>query len=166
MAQSGQPAATTAPILVVDDDVAILETVIGLLELEGYPVAAAANGAEALRAVERERPALVILDMRMPVLDGWGFARAMRERGLVIPILVMTAAQDARQWAGEVGAAACIPKPFDIDDLLGAIAALLAPKFPADPVSGELRPSGVAQFNCGRHPVETHVPQAHAVHLA
>src|SRR3712207_7416584 len=53
------------------------------------------------RAVERERPAVVVLDMRMPVLDGWGFARALQARQIRLPILVMTAAQNARRWAEE-----------------------------------------------------------------
>jgi CheY-like chemotaxis protein len=85
------------PILVIDDDPAILSTVLDILEFEGYPVATAVNGAEGLRCVEQEPPALVLLDMRMPVLDGWGFARTLRERGIILPIVVMTAAQDARR---------------------------------------------------------------------
>ena len=109
------------PILVVDDDLSLRTTITQILELEGYPVLTAANGAEALMAVERSRPSLVLLDMRMPVLDGWGFARALRERRLARPIIVMTAAQDARRWADEVGAVAHLAKPFEIDDLFGVV---------------------------------------------
>ena len=87
------------PILVVDDDPSILAIVAQVLELEGYPVETAPNGAEALKVLERARPALVLLDMRMPVLDGWGFAGELSERGVKVPILVMTAAQNARRWA-------------------------------------------------------------------
>jgi CheY-like chemotaxis protein len=57
----------------------------------------------------------------MPVLDGWDFARILKERGLKLPILVMTAAQDARRWAAEIDANGFIPKPFDIPDLIKAI---------------------------------------------
>ena len=110
-----------SPILVVDDDPSILTTVCEILDLEGYPVETAANGAEALRAVERSRPSLVLLDMRMPVLDGWGFARALKERGLQLPILVMTAAQNARRWAEEIGADGHLAKPFELPDLLDAV---------------------------------------------
>ena len=110
------------PILVVEDDPEILSVVSEILEAEGYRVARAKNGAEGLRAVEQSRPKLVLLDMRMPIMDGWGFASAIREKGLALPILVMTAAQDARRWASEIGAQGFIAKPFDLLDLLDAVA--------------------------------------------
>jgi two-component system, chemotaxis family, chemotaxis protein CheY len=109
------------PILVVDDDPTILATVSETLDLEGYPVVTAANGAEALEAYERETPSLVLLDMRMPVLDGWGFVRVARERGLTPRVIVMTAAADARRWAREIGAQGVLAKPFDLEDLLVAV---------------------------------------------
>jgi CheY-like chemotaxis protein len=115
----------TGPVLVVDDDDAILASVREILELEGYPVVTATNGAEALRRIEEERPALVLLDMRMPGLNGWDVARILRERGLAVPILVMTAAQDARRWAAQIGASGYLAKPFDLDDLLGTVERLL-----------------------------------------
>ena len=110
-----------APILVVDDDPSIRATVSAILEMEGYPVHSVEDGAQALEAVEQEHPSLVLLDMRMPVLDGWGFARAIKGRGLKLPILVMTAAQDARRWALEIGADGYLAKPFDLLDLLRAV---------------------------------------------
>ena len=109
------------PILVVDDDPSIRTTISEILVMEGYPVETAADGAEALQAVERAQPALVLLDMRMPVLDGWGFARALRDRGMHLPILVMTAAQNARRWAEEIGAEGYLAKPFELLDLLNAV---------------------------------------------
>jgi two-component system chemotaxis response regulator CheY len=109
------------PVLVVDDDPVILESVSSALTFETYPVETASNGAEALEAVERAHPAVVLLDMRMPVLDGWGFARKAAERGLRAKILVMTAAQDARQWAEEIGAAGYLAKPFELPELLDAV---------------------------------------------
>lgn len=110
-----------APILVVDDDPSILETVSEILQFEGYPVCTAANGAEALTVVAAQKPSLVLLDMRMPVLDGWGFARQLAEQGMQLPIVVMTAAQDARRWAEEIGAAGYVPKPFELPELLDAV---------------------------------------------
>ena len=109
------------PILVVDDDPSILAVVAQILHFEGYPVQTATDGAEALAAVDEQRPSLVLLDMRMPVLDGWGFARALATRGEALPIVVMTAAQDARRWADEIGAAGYLAKPFELPDLLDVV---------------------------------------------
>lgn len=93
-----------APILVVDDDPSIRTTVSDVLDMEGYSVVTAANGAETLRQIEQTRPLLVVLDMRMPVMDGWGFAEALAARGMKVRILVMTPADNARAWADEIGA--------------------------------------------------------------
>jgi two-component system, chemotaxis family, chemotaxis protein CheY len=112
---------SAGPILVVDDDLSIRLAVTEILEFEGYQVTTAANGAEALETIERVRPSLVLLDMRMPVLDGWGFARELRKRGVKLPILVMTAAQSASRWAAEIGAQGYLAKPFDLVDLLRAV---------------------------------------------
>jgi two-component system chemotaxis response regulator CheY len=110
-----------APILVVDDDAAVREVVAAVLDAEGYEVLTAANGAEALAVIERQRPGLLVLDMRMPVLDGWGVAQQLAARGIRLPILVMTAARDARRWAAEIGATGYVDKPFNIADLLTAV---------------------------------------------
>jgi CheY-like chemotaxis protein len=111
----------SATILVIDDDPSILDVLTEVLNDEGYIVHAASNGAEGLRALGQVQPALVLLDMRMPVLDGWGFARTLRDQGIHIPIIVMTAAQDARRWASEVGAAGYVAKPFNLTELLDAV---------------------------------------------
>ena len=101
-------------ILIVDDDSGIRETVSDVLSFEGYPVHTATNGEEALetigtlRAINPKCPCMLLLDMRMPVLDGWGVARELRERGIEVPIIVMTAARDARVWAREIGADGCL----------------------------------------------------------
>ncbi len=114
-------------ILVVDDDPGIRETVLDILTFEGYPVQTATNGEEALEAIETLRarnpkcPCMLLLDMRMPVLDGWGVARELRERQIEVPIVVMTAAQDAQMWAREIGADGCLPKPFELPDLLEVV---------------------------------------------
>jgi CheY-like chemotaxis protein len=108
-------------ILIVDDDPAIRETIAEVLEDEGYAVEVATNGAEGLAAIDRALPALVLLDMRMPVLDGWSFARTLRERALNLPLVVMTAAQESLQWSQEIAAAAVLAKPFNLDDLLEVV---------------------------------------------
>lgn len=108
-------------ILVVDDEPDIRATVSAMLEIEGYDVAEAHDGAAALAAIEQRMPDVILLDMRMPVLDGWGFAAELRRRGHQTPIVVMTAARDAARWASEISAAAFVAKPFGYDDLISAV---------------------------------------------
>ncbi len=109
------------PILVVDDDPEILAMLRDFLESEGLSVRTASNGEEALAALSEVAPSLILLDMRMPVLDGWGFAERYRARALEYPIVVMTAAESARRWAEEIGAIGYIAKPFDVNELLQTI---------------------------------------------
>ena len=108
-------------VLVVDDDTSILDTVSSILSGEGYDVVSASTGQEALEAVSRTRPLLILLDMRMPVMDGWAVARALREQGIKVPIVVMTAAESAKRWAEEVGAEGYLAKPFGLDELLDTV---------------------------------------------
>jgi CheY-like chemotaxis protein len=110
-----------ARILVVDDDVAIRDTVTQVLDLEGYSVVTAENGAQALQSIEDQKPFLVLLDMRMPIMDGWEFARELKTRGLKLPILVMTAANSASSWAAEIEADGFVAKPFGLTDLVAAV---------------------------------------------
>jgi CheY-like chemotaxis protein len=108
-------------LLVVDDDPAILSTVSDILADEGYQVVTATNGAEALETLKRIDPQLILLDMRMPVMDGWQFAQARSSAQRLIPLIVMTAAHDARKWALEIGAADYLAKPFDLMELLEVV---------------------------------------------
>ena len=114
--------AASQPILVVDDDEVILESVGFVLTDDGYDVVVAANGKEALERIEQRPPCLILLDMRMPVMDGWAFAAAYRERPAPhAPILVMTAAHNSRSRAAEIDADGYLAKPFDVDDLLDLV---------------------------------------------
>jgi DNA-binding NtrC family response regulator len=126
-AQQGadESAAKPGPILIIDDDPAILETVAEILADEGYLVMRARNGAEGLAMLEQATPKLVMLDRWMPVLDGHGFWQALQERGLRVPIIAMTAAHDADRWATTVGAAGVLPKPFKLPLLLDLVAQVL-----------------------------------------
>lgn len=108
-------------VLVVDDDTSILDTVTAILSGEGYDVVSAASGEEALAAVAQKQPQLILLDMRMPVMDGWAVASALRAQGIKIPIIVMTAAESAQRWADEVGAEGYLAKPFGLDELLAIV---------------------------------------------
>jgi two-component system chemotaxis response regulator CheY len=123
-----QPSASGDHVLVVDDDDAIRLLVIETLRFEGFPVAEAAHGAAAVAAIEAAPPAVVLLDMRMPVLDGWGVARWLRERGGGVPVVVMTAASDAGRWAEEIAAEGVLSKPFDVDDLVQIVGRYLRPR--------------------------------------
>lgn len=120
-------ASARATILVVDDDDAIRTLVSELLADEGYEVLGAPDGKQALEILDRRSPDLILLDMRMPVMDGWAFSAAYRERtALRAPIIVITAATDARRTAREVEAAGYLGKPFDLDDLLAVVERALA----------------------------------------
>jgi CheY-like chemotaxis protein len=126
---NGQSAAH--PILVVDDDHLIRQTVVEILVDEGYTVLSAANGAAAMDLLTGAqgqpplRPAVILLDMRMPVMDGWQFCDAYRRlAGPLAPVAVMTAAQDASRWAADVTADAYLSKPFDLMELLDTVVRL------------------------------------------
>jgi CheY-like chemotaxis protein len=108
-------------VLVVDDDTSILDTVSAILSGEGYDVMSAASGEEALEAIARKPPLVILLDMRMPVMDGWAVARALHGQGIKVPIVVMTAAESAKRWADEVGAEGYLAKPFGLDELLATV---------------------------------------------
>lgn len=113
-------------ILVVDDDDGVRELIGSALSDEGYAVALAADGAEALREARREPPALIVLDVRMPVMDGHAFARAYRATpGPHAQIVVCTAALDGPEAARALGADGFLAKPFLLDELLGAVASRL-----------------------------------------
>lgn len=112
-------------VLIVDDDQHILGFLGLALEDEGYDVATAPNGAVALERVAERAPALIILDLWMPVMDGWRFLRAYRERAEPqAPVIALTAAQyDAsRQTLTE--ADAFLTKPFSLDELIDLVRAL------------------------------------------
>ncbi len=109
-------------ILVVDDDEVIPSTLALFLADEGYAVVCASNGQEALERAERYHPMLILLDMKMPVMDGWAFAATYRERPRPhAPIIVMSAARDARSRAAEIAADDYLAKPFDLDRLLDLV---------------------------------------------
>lgn len=111
-------------VLVVDDEETIREALRDALEMDGYTAATAADGGEGLAQVEVFRPHVVLLDMRMPKVDGWEFARCLGEKvsGRAPLIIVMTAARDAQVRAREVGADAELPKPFGLDRALAVVA--------------------------------------------
>ncbi|MGZ3449807.1 MAG: response regulator [Polyangiales bacterium] len=116
-----------APILVADDDPETVSVLVEALTFRGYRVVTARDGKEALERVESDHPRLVLLDMTMPVMDGWAFAKALHERhGRAIPIVVMTALEDSQLRADELGAEGALGKPFDLQDLFDVVEDMLA----------------------------------------
>ena len=105
----------------MEDDPSLLVAVSEALEDEGHEIVAVSHGRAALEAILRRRPALVLLDMRLPIMNSWDLARELRAREIALPIVVMTAAQDAAAWAAEIGAAGYLAKPFDLLDLLTTV---------------------------------------------
>jgi CheY-like chemotaxis protein len=108
-------------VLIVDDDPVLRSSLSDGLDLLGFRVVTAANGLEALAAVEQEEPHVVLLDLQMPVLDGRGFARALKERRQLLPLIVMTGNQDGESVAQKIGATAYIQKPFEFGYMVSAL---------------------------------------------
>lgn len=115
-------------VLVADDDKDILQLLRLRLELLGYGVVQAANGVEALELAREKNPALAILDVMMPGLDGLEVARQLRAANSRIPIILLTARiQESDVSAGlDAGADAYLGKPFDATDLRNKVEELLA----------------------------------------
>jgi DNA-binding response OmpR family regulator len=106
---------------VVDDDPDIRELLVSVLSDDGYEATSARDGRDALEVLDRWPADVIVLDLMMPVMDGWTFAARMKEKW-TIPIVVLSAATEVRKHADLLGAADVIPKPFDIDTLLPLIA--------------------------------------------
>jgi CheY-like chemotaxis protein len=109
-------------ILVVDDDEAIREFIEWALDSRGYNVACAADGVSALAMLEDVRPDLILLDLRMPIMDGEAFVKAYR--GLLnqsAPFVIMTAAAAGWATVANIGAAEHLDKPFDLKHLIRVV---------------------------------------------
>ena len=109
-------------ILLVDDDESIRQVVSLFLTDEGYAIAQAGNGQAALDLLDEFRPDIILLDLRMPVMNGWEFMRTYRQLpGPHAPIIAFVAALRAEQERAEIGAIGLLAKPFDLEELLGAV---------------------------------------------
>ena len=116
-----------AAILVVDDDAPIRRMLDRTLSAEGYAVETAADGGEALAAVERSTPDLVVLDVGLPGVDGLAVSRRLRAKGLSVPVLLLTARDSVpdRVAGLDAGADDYLVKPFATEELLARVRALL-----------------------------------------
>lgn len=114
-------------ILVVDDDDPVRRMLVRTLTAEGYDVSAVADGGAALVDLDRSVPGLVVLDVAMPGLDGLSVCRRIREKGLAVPVLLLTArdALEDRVAGLDAGGDDYIVKPFATEELLARVRALL-----------------------------------------
>ena len=118
-------------VLVVEDDEGSRELLALALSDHGLRVELAGDGAEALERLESGRPDLIVLDFRMPSLDGAGFMRWLQVRpGPRPPVLLLTAAPRPAELAAEIGADAFVAKPFDLLDLYHTVDVLLGNRAP------------------------------------
>lgn len=112
-------------VLVVEDDRDVRESIIEVLEDNAYQTVAASNGQEGLQALRNApcKPCLILLDLMMPVMDGWGFRAAQKsdqELGS-IPVVVLTAHASAQQTAEDMNAAGFLKKPVRLEALLDTV---------------------------------------------
>ncbi len=109
-------------ILVVEDDPAIRLALTMALEMEGYTVKSAGNGKEALELLPRmDTPCLILLDLMMPIMNGWEFAKALRQNMILAPIPVALVTAYSEEAATFEGAQALIKKPVDLELLLKVV---------------------------------------------
>lgn len=118
---------TGALILVVDDEEMVNELLVAALQFHGFSVCSAANGTDAMRLVEKERPNIVVLDVNLPDFDGFEVCRRMRAYGHDVPVIFLTARNEsASMRAGfEQGGDDYLTKPFRVDELILRIRAVL-----------------------------------------
>ena len=115
-------------VLVVEDDDDVRDSVAEAVGLAGYEVVTARHGGEALAILQdaSRRPAVMLLDLMMPVVDGWGVLARLAQGRVDVPVVVMTACRDPRLPAS----VPVLPKPFGADAVLAAIAARCADRAP------------------------------------
>jgi CheY-like chemotaxis protein len=120
-------AETEAPrVLLVEDDEFVRQTILWTLEDEGIGAMAATDGQEAIGRLEATKPDLVLLDIGLPVVDGFGVADRLRALyGAALPVVVLTADGRAAEKARRVGAVAYLHKPFEIHDLVRTVRGVL-----------------------------------------
>jgi CheY-like chemotaxis protein len=121
-------------VLVVDDDDTIRGLLSEALADEGYETVEATNGSEALAVMGGWRPDVILLDLMMPVMDGWAFRGRQCElpHAADVPVVLISAARDLSRQVDTLKPAAVFAKPFDLDLLLLAVGQILSPNFEGD----------------------------------
>ncbi len=114
-------------ILVVDDEASVVEVVSLYLKREGFQVRIARNGLDALAAIGDKRPALMVLDLMLPEVDGLEITRRLRDAGSTVPVIMLTARRQEtdRIYGLELGADDYVVKPFSPAELVSRIKAVM-----------------------------------------
>ena len=123
--EAGMEAPPQTSVLVVDDEPQVVWMLQFSLEAEGFQTFAARNGRTALDELRQHRPQLMLLDIMMPVMDGWSVLQEVRdlpedERPRVVMVSARASLRD-RAKAAELGAVGFVAKPFNVEDLLGVL---------------------------------------------
>ena len=105
----------------MDDDDATRAAEHAVLEHHGFRVVEARDGAEAMRVLHADPPAVVVLDVQMPGVDGPSFARELRMALRRVPLIILTGKTDPRREADRVNAEAYLAKPFDARELVNVV---------------------------------------------
>jgi CheY-like chemotaxis protein len=115
------PVSPPRPVLIVEDDADLREMMAQLLTLEGYQIETVANGREALDYLnEAPRPDVILLDLMMPIMDGWEFRKRQQNDPALadVPVIVLTALDQAQARASDLKDVDFLKKPLDFDRLL------------------------------------------------
>ena len=116
-------------ILVVDDDTDIRETLAQILEFEGFRVVCACNGQDAMDQLVNIKPNLILLDLMMPVMNGYEFRQAQKAKPEIagIPVIILSADGNVQQKAAVADVRAYLKKPIELETLLTAIRQVVGP---------------------------------------
>jgi two-component system KDP operon response regulator KdpE len=138
-------------VLAVDDDPALLRTLTINLRARGYQAATATDGSAALRAIEEQRPDLVVLDLGLPDLDGMAVLKQVRAVGEV-PVVVLSArhSSDEKVAALNLGADDYVTKPFSMDELIARLQAALRRGGSSDTRDTPVLRAGALELDLGR----------------
>lgn len=114
-------------VLVIDDDDTVCEILREALTEDGYAVATVPHGAAALELIRHHQPAVILLDLRMPIMDGWSFAEQYKRISAPpASLILLSALKDIEESAKRLGAVAFIRKPFELDEVSAQIERCIA----------------------------------------
>jgi CheY-like chemotaxis protein len=126
--RNGHDGPLTRPrVLVIDDDDAVCEVLREALGDAGFAVATVPHGAAALELVKHHQPAVILLDLRMPIMDGWSFVDQYRRQARPpASVILLSALKDIEESARQIGAAGFIRKPFELEEVFAQIESCIA----------------------------------------
>ena len=116
-----------ASIVVVDDEPSIRELLVASLHFAGFEVETAASGSQAVDVIERVKPDLIVMDVMLPDIDGFTVTRRIRQNGIKVPVLFLTARDDTQDkiMGLTVGGDDYVTKPFSLEEVVARIRAIL-----------------------------------------